>query len=63
MLDLVGRERTERIVLEPVIDRLSQEIKNHTDMVPVVKAIVEMEAFTAKEKRRKKRLTRLAFCL
>lgn len=50
LLDLVGWERTERVVLEPVVDRLSQQFKHHADMVPVIKDFVQMETFTVEEK-------------
>lgn len=45
LLDLVGRERTEGVIFEPVVDRLSQQIKHHANMVPVIKDFIQMETF------------------
>lgn len=45
ILDLVGRKWAERVVLEPVVYRLSQQIKHHADVIPVIEAVVQVEAF------------------
>lgn len=45
ILDLVGRKWAERVVLEPVVYRLSQQIKHHADVIPVVETVVQVEAF------------------
>lgn len=55
LLNLVGWERTERIVLEPVVDRLSQQIKYHANMVPVIKDFIQVETFAIELQEGKKK--------
>jgi hypothetical protein len=45
MLDLIWRERTKLVIFKPVVDGLAQEIKHHADMVPIVKAVIQVQAF------------------
>lgn len=45
ILDLVGWKWAERVVLKPVVYRLSQQIKHHADVIPVVEAVIQVEAF------------------
>lgn len=45
LLDLVGWEGAEGVVLEPVVDRLSQQLKYHAHMVLVVEPLSQVQAF------------------
>lgn len=56
LLDLVGRERTEGVIFEPVVDRLSQQIKHHANMVPVIKDFIQMETFAVELQEGKKKI-------
>lgn len=46
MLDMRGRERDKVISLEEIEDTHSKEFGNNADMVPIIKAVLQMDAFS-----------------
>ena len=46
MLDMRGRERNEIVPLEKIEDAHSKEFCNNANMVPIIKTVLQMDAFS-----------------
>ena len=47
MLDMGRRERNESIPFEKIEDTHSKEFSNNADMIPIIKAVLQMDAFSS----------------